>query len=258
MGKAKFERNKPHCNIGTIGHVDHGKTSLTAAITKVLAETGGGDVHGLRPDRQGSRGARARHHDLDGARRVRDQEPPLRARRLPWPCRLREEHDHGRGADGRRHPGGVGGRRADAADARAHPAGAPGGRAGAGGVHEQGRHGRRPRPDRAGRDGGARAADAVPVPGRQDPCDQGLGADGAGGQGAQARPRRDPGADEGGGRAHPAAAPSEGPAVPDADRGRVLDLGPRHGCDGSHRARHRQGRRGGRDRRHPRHAPRRR
>jgi elongation factor Tu len=40
MAKAKFERNKPHCNIGTIGHVDHGKTSLTAAITKVLAETG--------------------------------------------------------------------------------------------------------------------------------------------------------------------------------------------------------------------------
>src|SRR4026209_2989331 len=41
MAKAKFERNKPHCNIGTIGHVDHGKTSLTAAITKVPAETGG-------------------------------------------------------------------------------------------------------------------------------------------------------------------------------------------------------------------------
>ncbi|MCP3731836.1 elongation factor Tu [Sphingomonas sp. MG17] len=42
MAKAKFERNKPHLNIGTIGHVDHGKTSLTAAITKVLAETSGG------------------------------------------------------------------------------------------------------------------------------------------------------------------------------------------------------------------------
>jgi elongation factor Tu len=41
MAKAKFERTKPHCNIGTIGHVDHGKTSLTAAITKILAETGG-------------------------------------------------------------------------------------------------------------------------------------------------------------------------------------------------------------------------
>src|SRR5437764_3370544 len=41
MGKAKFARTKPHCNVGTIGHVDHGKTTLTAAITKVLAETGG-------------------------------------------------------------------------------------------------------------------------------------------------------------------------------------------------------------------------
>src|SRR5213082_2446637 len=41
MTKEKFERTKPHCNIGTIGHVDHGKTSLTAAITKILAKTGG-------------------------------------------------------------------------------------------------------------------------------------------------------------------------------------------------------------------------
>ena len=41
MAKAKFERNKPHCNIGTVGHVDHGKTTLTAAITKVLSEVGG-------------------------------------------------------------------------------------------------------------------------------------------------------------------------------------------------------------------------
>jgi len=41
MAKAKFERNKPHANIGTVGHVDHGKTTLTAAITKILAETGG-------------------------------------------------------------------------------------------------------------------------------------------------------------------------------------------------------------------------
>ena len=41
MAKEKFERTKPHCNVGTIGHVDHGKTTLTAAITKVLAEAGG-------------------------------------------------------------------------------------------------------------------------------------------------------------------------------------------------------------------------
>jgi elongation factor Tu len=43
MSKEKFDRSKPHCNIGTIGHVDHGKTTLTAAITKVLAEAGGAD-----------------------------------------------------------------------------------------------------------------------------------------------------------------------------------------------------------------------
>ena len=43
MAKEKFERTKPHCNIGTIGHVDHGKTTLTAAITKILSETGGAE-----------------------------------------------------------------------------------------------------------------------------------------------------------------------------------------------------------------------
>ncbi len=46
MGKEKFERTKPHCNVGTIGHVDHGKTTLTAAITKVLAESGGATFTG--------------------------------------------------------------------------------------------------------------------------------------------------------------------------------------------------------------------
>ena len=43
MAKEKFQRTKPHCNVGTIGHVDHGKTTLTAAITKILAETGGAE-----------------------------------------------------------------------------------------------------------------------------------------------------------------------------------------------------------------------
>jgi elongation factor Tu len=46
MSKEKFERTKPHCNIGTIGHVDHGKTTLTAAITKVMAEAGGANFKG--------------------------------------------------------------------------------------------------------------------------------------------------------------------------------------------------------------------
>jgi elongation factor Tu len=43
MAKGKFERTKPHVNVGTIGHVDHGKTTLTAAITKVMAEKHGGE-----------------------------------------------------------------------------------------------------------------------------------------------------------------------------------------------------------------------
>ena len=44
MAKQKYERTKPHANIGTIGHVDHGKTTLTAAITKVLASKGGAEI----------------------------------------------------------------------------------------------------------------------------------------------------------------------------------------------------------------------
>ena len=199
MAKAKFERNKPHCNIGTIGHVDHGKTSLTAAITKILAEDGWCDVHGVRPDRQGAGGEGARDHDLDRACRVRDDEPALRPRRLPGPRRLREEHDHGCGADGRRDPGGLGGRRADAADARAHPAGAPGGRAGAGGVPEQDGPGRpriwsswsRWRCASCSRPTSSRATTSRSSRARR--C-------GAGGQDAGARREGDPRADGGGGQ----------------------------------------------------------
>ena len=50
MAKAKFERTKPHVNIGTMGHVDHGKTTLTAAITKVLPTNVRFDVHAIRQD----------------------------------------------------------------------------------------------------------------------------------------------------------------------------------------------------------------
>ena len=53
MAKQKFERTKPHVNVGTIGHIDHGKTTLTAAITKVLAEQGTNtEARRLRVDRQ--------------------------------------------------------------------------------------------------------------------------------------------------------------------------------------------------------------
>ena len=56
MAKAKFERTKPHVNIGTIGHIDHGKTTLTAAITKVLHDKYPdlNEASAVRPDRQGS------------------------------------------------------------------------------------------------------------------------------------------------------------------------------------------------------------
>ena len=107
MAKGKFERTKPHVNVGTIGHVDHGKTTLTAAITTILASKFGGEAKAYdqidaAPEEEG-----ARHHHQHRARRIRDRQPPLRARRLPRARRLREEHDHRRGADGRRHPGGA-------------------------------------------------------------------------------------------------------------------------------------------------------
>lgn len=51
MAKAKYERTKPHVNIGTIGHVDHGKTTLTAAITTVLSKTYGGAKNRFRSNR---------------------------------------------------------------------------------------------------------------------------------------------------------------------------------------------------------------
>ena len=108
MAKGKFERTKPHVNVGTIGHVDHGKTTLTAALTKVGAERFGGefkayDAIDAAPEEK-ARGITisTAHVEYESA------EPPLRARRLPGPRRLREEHDHRCGADGRRDPGVLG------------------------------------------------------------------------------------------------------------------------------------------------------
>ena len=94
-----------------MGHVDHGKTTLTAAITKVLAERGTGHVRAVRPHRPGAGGGGPRHHHQPRPRRVRDGDPALRARRHARSRRLREEHDHGRGPDGRGHPGRIGGGR---------------------------------------------------------------------------------------------------------------------------------------------------
>ena len=131
----------------------------------------------LRRHREGRHGPR---RDEDGddrgvARGVRVAEAPLRARRLPGPRRLHQEHDHGRGADGRRHPRGELRRRPDAADARARAARPPGQRAVPRRRPEQGRHDGRPGTGRPGRARGARAADQLRLPRRQDPRGARLG-----------------------------------------------------------------------------------
>ena len=78
MAKEKFERTKPHVNIGTIGHVDHGKTTLTAAITNVLSVTS--KLRHMTRSTARLRRESAWHHHLDRTRGIRDRQPSLRAR----------------------------------------------------------------------------------------------------------------------------------------------------------------------------------
>ena len=162
MGKAKFQRTKPHRNVGTIGHVDYGKTTLTAAITKVLARTGGAtftahDQIDKAPEEKARGITIATAH-----RRARDGEAPLRAH-VDCP---------GHAADYVKNMI-TGAAQMDGAILVALAADGPmpqtrehillarrGRRAGAGGLHEQDRHGGR---SRAGRAGGGRAARAAVV-----------------------------------------------------------------------------------------------
>ena len=138
MSKEKFERTKPHVNVGTIGHVDHGKTTLTAAMTKVMAEKHGGEVKAFdeidNAPEEKERGITIATAHVE----YESDDRSLRARGLSGSRGLREEHDHGCGADGRCDTGGECGGRSDAADARAHIVGAPGRRAVHRGVPEQG------------------------------------------------------------------------------------------------------------------------
>ena len=108
MAKQKFERTKPHVNIGTIGHIDHGKTTLTAAITKTLAakklaEYVPFDQIDKAPEEK------ARGITISTAH-VEYQSPllALRARGLPGARGLHQEHDHRGSADGRGDSGGGG------------------------------------------------------------------------------------------------------------------------------------------------------
>ena len=137
MAKAKFERNKPHCNVGTIGHVDHGKTSLTAAITKVLAETGGAtfmayDQIDKAPEEK------ARGITISTAH----VEYETKARHYAHvDCPGHADYVKNMITGAAQMDGGI--LVVSAADARAHPAGPPGWRSSTGCLHEQGGHGRR-------------------------------------------------------------------------------------------------------------------
>ncbi len=142
MSKEKFERNKPHVNVGTIGHVDHGKTTLTAALTKVMAETHGGsymayDQIDKAPEEK------ARGITISTAH-VEYQSKNRHYAHVDCPGHADYVKNMITGAA--QMDGAIlvvsGCRRPDAADARAHPAGPPGRRAVHRRVHEQGGHGR--------------------------------------------------------------------------------------------------------------------
>ena len=99
MSKEKFNRSKPHCNIGTIGHVDHGKTTLTAAITKVLSETGGAQFTAYdqidKAPEEKERGI-----TISTAHVEYETEKDTMPRRLSWSRRLCKKHDYRCSPDG--------------------------------------------------------------------------------------------------------------------------------------------------------------
>ena len=159
MAKEKFNRTKPHVNVGTIGHIDHGKTTLTAALVKVQSKKGLAKVISYADIAKGGTVRDATKTVTIAVSHVEyeSRDAPLRARRLPRPRRLHQEHDHGRGADGRRDPRRVGARLGHAADARARSARSPGRSAAHRRRAEQVRRGGRRGDARPRRDGSPRA-----------------------------------------------------------------------------------------------------
>ena len=253
MAKEKFARTKPHCNIGTIGHVDHGKTSLTAAITKVLAESGGATF--------------TAYDQIDKAPEEKARGITISTAHVEYETANR----HYAHVDCPGHADYVknmitGAAQMDGAILVVSAADGP--------MPQTREH------ILLARQVGVPAlvvflnkVDLVDdeellelvemevrellskydFPGDDIPDHQGFGQGGSRQRRQGNRPRRRAGPDGERGCLHPAAGASDRQAVPDADRGRVLDLGPRHRGDGPRRARHRQGRRDRGDRRHPRH-----
>ncbi len=183
MAKAKFERTKPHCNIGTIGHVDHGKTSLTAAITKVLAKSGGATV--------------MKYAEIDAAPEEKARGITINTAHVEYETANR----HYAHVDCPGHADYVkniptGAAQMDGAilvvsaadgpmpQTREHiSAGPSGGGAGVGGTNEQGGPGGRRGAFGAGGVGGSRASVELRVSGRRHSDREGIGAGGAGRQG---------------------------------------------------------------------------
>ena len=176
MAKEKFDRSKPHCNVGTIGHIDHGKTTLTAAITKVL-------------QKHNPKNTFRSFDSIDNAPEERERGITIATAHVEYETKNRHyahvdcpgHADYiknmitGAAQMDGAHPGGCGHRRPDAADQGARAAGPPGRRALHRGVPEQVRRGGRRRADRPGGDGSARASVEVPVPGRRRSGDPRLG-----------------------------------------------------------------------------------
>ena len=250
MAKEKFNRNKPHCNVGTIGHVDHGKTSLTAAITKILAETGGATY--------------TAYDQIDKAPEEKARGITIATAHVEYQTDKR----HYAHVDCPGHADYVknmitGAAQMDGAILVVSAADGP--------MPQTREH------ILLARQVGVPAlvvflnkVDMVDdpellelvelevrellskyqFPGDKIPVIKGSALCALEDKDPEARQGSDPRADEGGGRLHSAAGASDRPAVPDAGRRRVLDLRPRHGVHRPRRARHRQGRRGSRDRRH--------
>ncbi len=181
MAKAKFERTKPHVNVGTIGHVDHGKTTLTAALTKVSADKGCGtkyisyDEVAKASESQGRRDATkiltiaTSHVEYETTKRhYAHVDCPGHADYVKNMITGAAQMDGAILVVSR-------GRRPDAADARAHPAGPPGERAVDRRVPQQVRPRRRRGAARPRRARGPRAAEQVQVPGRRHAGDPRLG-----------------------------------------------------------------------------------
>ena len=249
MGKAKFERNKPHCNIGTIGHVDHGKTSLTAAITKVLAKTGGATF--------------TAYDQIDKAPEEKARGITISTAHVEYETQNR----HYAHVDCPGHADYVknmitGAAQMDGAILVVSAADGP--------MPQTREH------ILLARQVGVPALvvylnkvdmvddpelielvemelrellSSYQFPGDDIPIIKGSALCALEDSEPEHGREVDPGADGGGRRLHSAAGARDRPAVPDADRRRVLDLRPRHRGDRSCRARHRQGRRGSRDRR---------